>query len=163
MYKIKIYSDGSCFGNGKKENEGGWGYWLLLLNDEDKIICKTKENKKVKNTTNNKMELTAAITGCKKAELIMKVSKAIESCEIYTDSAYIYNCMKQRWYMGWKNNNWKNSKKQPVKNKELWEQLIPFFLDKRYKFFKVKGHNNVYWNEEADKLARGVLDEDNSY
>ena len=77
-------------------------------------------------------------------------------CEVYTDSAYIYQCMSQKWHINWIRNGWRNAKKEPVKNKELWEQLIPFFENKHFKFLKVAGHNGIEWNEKADKLARGM-------
>lgn len=157
MKKVQIYCDGSCNGNGKKENEGGWGFYFLELDNNDNIVVIKSDNERVKNTTNNQMELTAAINGC--IYCLKYMTKLYDEdwlCEVYTDSAYIYQCMSQKWYINWIRNGWRNAKKEPVKNKELWEQLIPFFENKHFKFLKVAGHNGIEWNEKADKLARGM-------
>ena len=72
---------------------------------------------------------------------------------VRTDSAYIHNCYSQKWYIGWEKNGWKNSKKEPVKNKELWEILIQAFKNPNISFEKVKGHEDDLWNNFCDKLA----------
>lgn len=158
MKKVQIYCDGSCNGNGKTTNEGGWAYYFLELNDDNNIIVIKSDNERIKNTTNNQMELIAAINGC--IYCLKYMSKHYNedwNCEVYTDSAYIHNCMAQKWYINWRRNGWRNAKKEPVKNKELWEQLIPFFENKHFKFLKVAGHSGVEWNEKVDKLARGLI------
>ncbi len=143
MDKIIIHTDGACSNNQSKENIGGYGA-ILQYKDYKKEIFDGE-----KNTTNNRMELKAIIESLK----ILK-RKDIP-VEIYTDSAYIANCMNQKWYIKWKSNGWVTSKKSPVENKELWEQLINLADDlKDIKFIKVKGHNGHELNERADFLAK---------
>ena len=78
----------------------------------------------------------------------------LEKITIRTDSAYCHNCYTQKWYKNWQKNGWKNSKKEPVANKTLWLQLIPFFENTNFIFEKVKGHTGAKdWNNEVDKLA----------
>ena len=74
--------------------------------------------------------------------------------EVCTDSAYLHNCVKQKWYVNWQNNGWKNAKKQPVANRELWERLIKWFDSPEVDFIKVKGHADNYWNNIVDDLAQ---------
>jgi len=138
---IKIYCDGACSGNQKKNNIGGWGA-ILIFNDKIKKI-----NGGEKNTTNQRMELTACI---KALEAIKSTQYPIE---IYTDSAYLYNCMQQKWYEKWEQNGWKNSKKMPIENKDLWEALLNLIKKYNPTFIKVKGHSGDKYNDEADKLA----------
>ena len=138
---IKIYCDGAFSGNQKKNNIGGWGA-ILIFNDKIKKI-----NGGEKNTTNQRMELTACI---KALEAIKSTQYPIE---IYTDSAYLYNCMQQKWYEKWEQNGWKNSKKMPIENKDLWEALLNLIKKYNPTFIKVKGHSGDKYNDEADKLA----------
>lgn len=148
--KLKIYTDGSCKGNGTQKSRGGWGF--LILNEDEEILLEKGGNEK--NTTNNRMELTAIIEAIQRVEIFAKYHRIIY-CEIYTDSAYIHNCIKQKWYKTWIKNGWKTSKKTPVLNQDLWEQLIPYFEDARFDFFKVKGHTGKQdWNDMVDKLAQ---------
>ena len=150
--KIKVYTDGSCRGNGGINARGGWGFVIF---DEDGNFLKEGSGASF-NTTNNKMEMTAVIEAINWIE--ENLEKDTNFYEIYTDSAYIHNCMTQRWYINWRNNNWKNSKKEPVKNKELWEQIIPYFTKTNFTFRKVKGHAGIPENEYVDKLATTAAD-----
>lgn len=141
----KLYTDGATSKNGYEEAYGGYG-WVLVAND--KLIESGKNF--VKPATNNICELMGMIEGCKAAQ------SAVEPFDIvlvYSDSAYIVNCYKQGWYKAWERNGWINSKKQPVANRELWEELIPFFENVNFKFEKVKGHSTDEWNNYVDKLA----------
>lgn len=148
--KLKIYTDGSCKGNGTKSSCGGWA--AILIDEEEEVILQI--GGKEINTTNNRMELTAVLEAIKIAEIFAK-SHRIIYCEIYTDSAYIHNCIKQKWYKNWESNGWITSKKTPVLNKDLWIQLIPYFEDGRFDFFKVKGHTGKQdWNDRVDRLAQ---------
>ena len=147
MDKLIIYTDGSCLGNGRTENCGGYAF--IILNEDEEII--SKFSKQELNTTNNRMEMKAVITGITEAINCLNSNDFI--IEVYTDSAYIHNCRTQRWYKSWKNNGWKNSKKEPVKNKDLWEILSFFFEDKRFIFNKVKGHAGNKFNELVDTMA----------
>ena len=139
---ITIYTDGSCYGNQNEVNYGGWGA-VLLYKEHKKTIYDGE-----KNTTNNRMEMTAVI-------------KALESLKrndlkirLHTDSAYISNCINQKWYIKWRENNWKNSKKQDVENKDLWVRLLDLYESfDDIEFIKVKGHDGVELNELADDLA----------
>ena len=102
-------------------------------------------------TTNQRMELTAALKACQEVDKL----DAFARVKIYSDSAYLVNCWKQHWWRAWQANGWKNSKKQPVANPDLWMGLIPFFekAPNGYDFIKVKGHAGNKWNEVVDKMA----------
>lgn len=138
---IIVYCDGACSGNQSAKNVGGWG-----------AVLKYKEHVKElhggeRNTSNQRMELTA----CIKALEAIKTKKPVE---IFSDSAYLINCMNQRWYERWRRNGWKNVKKQPVENKDLWMRLLELLNDHEVTFHKVEGHAGVALNERADALAR---------
>lgn len=142
-----LYTDGSCKGNGKEISTGAYGF--VVVNENNELLYSEAAGP-IKNTTNNKMELQAMIAGLK----YMNEHYENFFCKVFTDSAYIFNCFSQKWYISWEKNNWKNSKKEAVKNKELWEELIPFFSDKRFSFNKVKGHSGDLWNEKVDDLVQ---------
>lgn len=154
MYKI--YTDGATSNNGRDNAIGGWAYALIT---DDTLICSRAGS--IRPATNNICELKAILEGCR---TVIPLLRDIDSVIIYSDSAYCINCVEEKWYKKWIKNNWINSSKQPVKNKELWEQLIPFFDDPRFQWVKVKGHDGNFWNEYVDKLAvRARLEnEDNS-
>ena len=144
----KIYCDGAVSNNGYENAIGGWAY--VILDDKDTILF--EENNFEKYATNNRMELYSCYKGLDK--LLTEITlKEEDKIEVYTDSAYLHNCYSQKWYLSWLRNNWLNSKKQPVANKNLWQLIIPFFENEKVDFFKVKGHNNNYWNEYVDSLA----------
>ena len=148
MDKIIIYTDGACSGNQYETNKGGYGA-VLLYKDHKKEIYGGEIN-----TTNNKMELKGCIEGLK------SLKKKEIPVEVYTDSAYICNCINQKWYINWRKNGWVNSKKKPVENKELWVELLELIESfKNIKFFKVKGHSGVELNELADRLANKGMEE----
>jgi ribonuclease HI len=134
---IKIYTDGACSGNPGK---GGWGA-ILLYRDKEKRI-----NGFDPDTTNNKMELKAVIEA-------LKIIKKNIKIQIYTDSSYVKNGI-TKWIISWKKNNWKNSKKQAVKNADLWQELDILVQKYDVEFFWVKAHNGNKYNEIADQLAR---------
>lgn len=137
MKKIQIYTDGACSGN---PGTGGWGAILIYGTIKREIFDGEI------NTTNNKMELTAVI---KALECIK------EKCEIdlYTDSKYVKDGITQ-WIYSWKKNNWKNSKKEEVRNKDLWQKLDELSKIHKINWFWVKGHNDNEINNRADELAR---------
>lgn len=142
---LEIYTDGACSRNGCKNNQGGWGF--VVIKDETKIYENSGASK---NTSNQKMELEAAIQAC------LYVSASFGDIEfvIYSDSAYLINCFNEKWYRNWMLNNWLNSKKQPVANSEQWKILIPFFNNPKVSWKKVKGHSGVQdWNAYVDNLA----------
>ena len=107
MEEITIYTDGACSGN---PGPGGWGA-VLMYKGNKKEISGGKLN-----TTNNEMEITAVIQALKNLKYPCNV-------KLYSDSAYVVNCFNQGWIYNWRKNGWKNASKEPVKNKELWEEL----------------------------------------
>ncbi|MDA7472364.1 ribonuclease HI [Candidatus Pelagibacter ubique] len=134
---IKIYTDGSCL---KNPGDGGWAA-IININDEIKKISGS-----VKDTTNNKMELMAPI-------MALKQIKQNDQIEIYTDSQYVRLGITE-WVHKWIKNNWQTSKKEPVKNKELWIQLYELTNQFEIKWFWVKAHAGNALNEEVDLLAK---------
>lgn len=153
MYKI--YTDGSCKGNGKKDAVGAFAYVIIGEGEDgEEIIAEYADA--YRNTTNNRMEMMAVIKALEKLEIITSLEEEKETLfansAIFTDSAYIHNCLKQKWYVNWQENGWVNSSKQPVKNKDLWERIIPYF--NKINFYKVKGHAGDKWNEYVDNLAQ---------
>jgi ribonuclease HI len=147
--KYLIYCDGSARNNGYENAVGAWAYVVLDENGE-RIAARAEA---VKGATNQQMELMAA------AEALEYIAYnhivvPFDHVEVCTDSAYLHNCVKQKWYINWQNNGWKNAKKQPVANKELWERLIKWFDSPEVDFIKVKGHADNYWNNIVDDLAQ---------
>ncbi|MDC0618285.1 ribonuclease HI [Candidatus Pelagibacter sp.] len=134
---IKIYTDGSCL------NNPGNGGWAAIINDNE-IIKKISGS--VKDTTNNKMELMAPIMA------LQEIDKNNE-IEIYTDSQYVRLGITE-WIHKWIKNNWQTSKKEPVKNKELWIQLYELTKSYKIKWIWVKAHAGNALNEEVDLLAK---------
>ncbi len=144
---VQIYCDGACSGNQYSCNRGGWGAVLLYEGKTREIYGGEK------NTTNQRMELTACIRALEQIK-----TRDIE-IDVYTDSAYLVNCMHQKWYERWQRNGWKNAKKEPVENKDLWLRLLELTGQYRVRFHKVKGHSGVELNELADGLARRGISE----
>ena len=141
MNKVIIYTDGACSGN---PGPGGWGAILMYDNQKKEISGGEK------NTTNNIMEMTAAIKALECLKFPCEV-------ELYSDSAYLVNAFNQKWIGSWIKNNWKNTKKEEVKNKELWEILIKMNKIHKINFIKVKGHSDNIYNNRCDELARGEI------
>lgn len=139
-----IYTDGATSNNGTQNAVGGWAF-VVVNEDENQLIYSASGH--LNNTTNNRCELTAIIQACEYA------SHSNETVKIFSDSAYCINCYKQKWYLNWQKNGWKNSSRQPVINKDLWEQLIPFFENPIFTFEKVTGHSNNKWNNYVDEKA----------
>ena len=142
MKTVIIYTDGACRGN---PGPGGWG-----------VLIKYKEHSKEMyggdaSTTNNKMELTAAIEALKEIK---------EPCEItlYTDSKYVLKGIEE-WIHNWKKRGWKGSNRKPVKNIELWKKLDELRDKHTIKWNWVKGHSGDPGNETADMLANRGIDE----
>ena len=134
---IKIYTDGSCL---KNPGNGGWAA-IININSETKRISGS-----VKDTTNNKMELMAPIKALQEV-------KEVQPIEIYTDSQYVKLGITD-WIHKWIKNNWQTSKKEPVKNKELWMQLYELVKSYEIKWIWVKAHAGNTLNEEVDLLAK---------
>ena len=134
---IKIYTDGSCL-----ENPGNGGWAAIIIDDEKKTLIKGSK----KNTTNNQMELLAPIEALKK---IPKGSKV----QIFTDSKYVKSGITE-WIHNWKKNGWKTADKQPVKNKELWEELDLLANKFEISWNWVKAHSTDELNNEVDLIAK---------
>lgn len=150
MKTIYIYTDGACSGNQYDTNVGGWG--AILQYGEHKKELHGGEL----NTTNNRMEMLAVI----KALTCIKEDDVI--IEIYSDSSYVVECFKQKWYVNWEKNGWKNAKKQPVENKELWEELIQLYRKfSHIQFFRVKGHLSVEKTAEINKWYKKFINQKN--
>ena len=141
MEEVIIYTDGACSGN---PGPGGWGS-ILMYKGNKKEISGGKED-----TTNNVMELTAVIEGLKLLKFPCKV-------KLYSDSAYVVNAFVQKWIYGWLKNGWVNSNKEPVKNKELWQELYDLTKVHDVEFIKVKGHSDNKYNNRCDELARNAI------
>jgi ribonuclease HI len=139
---VVIYTDGACRGN---PGPGGWG--ALLIFGERRRTLKGAEA----DTTNNRMELMAAIQGLKALR---------ESCQvdIYTDSQYVKKGITE-WLDGWKARNWRKADKKPVKNADLWQMLDEAESGHQVKWHWVKGHSNHPENDLVDRLANEAIDE----
>ena len=136
MKKVTIYTDGACSGN---PGAGGWGA-ILIYGEYKKEISGFESQ-----TTNNRMELTAAIKALEKLN---------EPCEVdlYSDSAYLVNAFLQGWIYSWAKNGWKR-KDGEISNVELWQALYEFNKTHKITFIKVKGHADNEFNNRCDKLA----------
>lgn len=141
-----IYTDGACSNNGTESAVGGAAF--VILREDGSVFY--QEYWKIPNATNNICEMLALSYAC---YVISDVLSLDDTVTLYTDSAYIINCNTEKWYKKWQKNGWRNSKKEPVANRELWERVIPYFEDSRFTFQKVKGHANCEWNNYVDKLA----------
>lgn len=123
---------------------GGWGA-ILMYNKNLKEISGAN-----KNTTNNIMEITAVLEALKLLKETCKV-------KVYSDSAYVVNAFNQGWINNWQKNNWKTAGKDPVKNKELWEELYNLTIKHEVEFIKVKGHSDNEYNNRCDFLATSAI------
>lgn len=141
MEKIIIYTDGACSGN---PGPGGWAA-VLIYNGKEKEISGGN-----KNTTNNIMEITAVIEGLKALKYPCEV-------ELYSDSAYVVNAFTQGWIFNWMQKGWKTASGDPVKNKELWQELYSLTKIHKVTFNKVKGHADNHYNNRCDELARDAI------
>ena len=141
MDSVTIYTDGACSHN---PGPGGWGC-VLLYKEFRKEASGGEEM-----TTNNRMELTAAI------EALKLLNRAC-AVDLYTDSAYLCNAFEQHWLVNWQRNNWKTSNKKDVENKDLWEELLVLCKKHSVKFHKVKGHADNVENNRCDELARKAI------
>jgi ribonuclease HI len=147
---FNFYTDGACSGN---PGPGGWGLYGVLPDGKELKLFK-HWNK----TTNQQMELEAAANALRIADELSKEHTSNVIINIYTDSAYLCNGMNAKWYLNWLKNGWKNSKKEPVANKEQWEEILLHYntiINKSHiiNFVKVAGHSDNLGNIQADVLA----------
>lgn len=142
MAKVEAFTDGACRGN---PGPGGWGV-LLRYGDKEKELYGGE-----KNTTNNRMELMAAIMALESLTRSVKV-------EVTTDSVYVKNGISS-WIAKWKKNGWKTANRKPVKNVDLWKRLDTAVQEHDVEWHWVKGHAGHAENERADQLANRGIDE----
>lgn len=137
MKKIEMFTDGACSGN---PGPGGWGTILRYKGVEKELSGGEHE------TTNNRMEMTAVISGLKALN---------EPCEVdlYTDSKYVCDSVTKGWVYSWKNNNWRKADKKPALNVDLWEEMLILLEKHEVTFHWLKGHNGHPENERCDALA----------
>tara|TARA_B100001989_G_C24534685_1_gene463647 strand:- start:13 stop:447 length:435 start_codon:yes stop_codon:yes gene_type:complete len=141
MKDVIIYTDGACRGN---PGPGGWGALIKFDNAQKEIFGGQN------NSTNNQMELSAAIEG-------LQALKEPCNVKLFTDSKYVMDGITQ-WIENWKKNNWKTSSKKEVKNKALWQQLDHLMAYHQVQWHWVKGHSGDPGNEMADLLANKGID-----
>ncbi len=139
--QVTIYTDGACSGN---PGPGGWGC-ILMYNQHRK-----ESSGGALNTTNNRMEITAALEA-------LKLLKEPCRVDLYTDSAYLCNALEKKWLDTWSKNGWKTASKSNVENQDLWKELIVELDRHDVQFHKVKGHADNEYNNRCDKLARDAV------
>ena len=130
MAVLKIYTDGACSGNQNEKNAGGWGA-VLEYGGAIKELSGGESD-----TTNNRMEMTALI------EALSALKKDGLSIDVFSDSSYLMECFRKKWYLSWRKNGWKTAKKTPVENQELWRRLLELTEKHDIRFYRVKGHVN---------------------
>lgn len=138
MKEIKIYTDGACSGN---PGPGGWAA-VLLYKDQEREISGSE-----KHTTNQKMELRAAVEG-------LKALKEPCQVQLFSDSAYLINAFNLGWLERWQRNGWKTVKKESVENQDLWKELLTLSERHKVQWVKVKGHSDDHYNNRCDFLAQ---------
>ena len=143
MKNVTIYTDGACSGN-----PGPGGYGAVLLHKSHRKELSGGEAQ----TTNNRMEMLAAIVGLEALK---------EPCQValYSDSKYLVDAIEKGWAKRWQQNNWMRNKKDPALNPDLWERLLALLDKHKMTFHWVKGHAGNPENERCDELARGAVDE----
>lgn len=144
---LRIYTDGGCSGNQSDENLGGWGA-ILEFGEAQKELYGSRAN-----TTNNRMEMTALL------EAFKAIKKENQIIYVFSDSSYLMDCFRKKWYVSWQKNGWKTASKKPVENQDLWQQLLPYIDRHRISFFRVKGHVNLgSQNTNLDKLYEKFIE-----
>ena len=141
MDQVIIYTDGACSRN---PGPGGWGCVLISG------AHRKEANGCAAETTNDRMELTAAIEA-------LRMLKRSCSVNLYTDSAYLCNAFEKGWLDQWRRNGWKTTNRHEVENRDLWEQLDALCVTHIVRFHKVKGHSDNVENNRCDKLAREAI------
>jgi ribonuclease HI len=139
--RVTIYTDGACLGN---PGPGGWAAVIIDGAQEH------EEFGAEASTTNQRMELRAAVEG-------LRAVAPGRGVDLYSDSAYLVNCFRDRWYARWRQNGWRNAQGKPVGNRDLWEALLAEVERRDVRWFKVAGHAGVPLNERADRLAVAAI------
>lgn len=141
LKNIEIYTDGACSGN---PGPGGWAAILIYKGMEKNVSGGEQQ------TTNNRMELMAAIKG-------LKMLNQACSVTVYSDSAYMVDALTKGWLQKWQLNMWRTSAKEDVKNRDLWDELIGLSSMHIIHWIKVKGHSDNEYNNRCDELARAEI------
>lgn len=141
MKDITIYTDGACSGN---PGPGGWAA-LLMYQGKERVITGAERD-----TTNNRMELAAVVEA-------LRILKEPVKAAVHTDSAYIANAFQQGWIDNWQKKGWMTAGKKPVKNQDLWKDLLAQMARHEVRFVKVKGHADDEFNNRVDRLAVEAL------
>lgn len=141
MKTVDIYTDGACSGNPGK---GGWCA-ILIYGETEKVLSGGDAQ-----TTNNRMEVYAAIAG-------LSALKCKCEVRLYSDSAYLVNAVEQHWLANWRKKNWRTADNKPVKNVELWQKLYELLCFHKVTFIKVKGHADNVYNNRCDEAARAEI------
>ncbi|HEV8615111.1 MAG TPA: ribonuclease HI [Methylomirabilota bacterium] len=136
-----VYADGACSGN---PGPGGWAA-IIIDGGHERSVTGSEPR-----TTNQRMELTAAIEGLAAIDGRRRV-------HLYSDSAYVVNCFRDRWWERWERAGWLNAGKQPIANRDLWERLLAQARRHDVQWHKVKGHSGDVMNDRVDALARGAI------
>lgn len=138
---VEIYTDGACSGN---PGPGGWAA-ILMYNGKERIASGGQPQ-----TTNNRMELTAAIQG-------LKLLNQRCAVNLYSDSAYLIDALTKGWLERWRLNSWRTTDKNDVKNRDLWEEIYAVSTQHKISWIKVKGHSDNEYNNRCDQLARSEI------
>ncbi len=141
MKQVEVYTDGACSHN---PGPGGWGV-VLIYGPHIKELSGFEPH-----STNQRMELTAAIKGLEQLKERTKV-------RLYSDSAYLINAFNLGWIDNWQKNGWRNSRGNPVSNSDLWKALIELSEKHEIEWIKVKGHSTDKWNNRCDELAKEAI------
>ena len=149
MKQVEVYTDGACSGN---PGPGGWGA-VLRYRFNGKVYEKELSGGDA-STTNNRMELMAAIVGLEALNRPCQI-------QLYSDSKYLVDAFNQHWIDGWIKKGWKRGKNEPVKNVDLWKRLLQAKEPHQVEFIWVKGHDGHEMNERCDYLATSAADGDN--
>ena len=146
---LKIYTDGGCSGN---PGPGGWAYIIVNETFQGPVVL-NEENGSEKNTTNNRMELTAVIESLRTLKTMKNIPR---KTVVYTDSQYVQKGITE-WIIKWKRNAWRTSDKKPVKNQDLWMELDELSAEFSIKWTWVKGHAGNKYNERCDELTQKAI------
>lgn len=138
---MAIYTDGACSGN---PGPGGWAA-IITDGDAERVVSGSAPR-----TTNQRMELQAVAEG-------LAAIPGHRRVHVYSDSAYIVNCFRERWWERWEKNGWRNSQKQAVANRDLWERLLAETRRHDVEWHKVPGHADDVMNNRVDALARAAI------
>jgi len=142
MDDVTIYTDGACSGN---PGPGGWAAIIIQGEDAEQLTGGARH------TTNNRMELTAALEALRRLDAPTRV-------QLHTDSAYLSRAFNDSWIAKWQKNGWRTSSKKPVKNKELWQELVELNEEHEIDWIWVKGHADNELNNLADELAVAAME-----